>query len=140
MADDFRTIGTGRAGEVKSVTGSEAGKTAKYDRMAARTEEQRFKQAQGVGGLGNAGKASGSAFQQRLKAHMKKWRAARKKAAAAKAAKKSGQKSAASKLPKPTAALGAKNMGSQAAGTRVPHPVRTGAEAAALNQRAGEVN
>ena len=94
MADDkARVIGTGRAGEVKSVTGSEAGKGAKYDRAAAKAEEQRYKAAHGAAGLGAARKASTPEFQKAMKAHMAKWRAAR--------AKKAGQKTAASKLPTP---------------------------------------
>lgn len=96
MADKkFKTIGTGRAGEVRSVKGSEAGKDAKYDAIAEKDEVQRYNNAHGAGGLGGARKASDPKFQAARKAHMSKWRKARK------AAKGKGRKKAASKLPTP---------------------------------------
>ena len=57
-----RTIGTGRAGEIRAAYGSEAGQDAKYRELALKQCQERFKQANGAGGLGGARVASTPQF------------------------------------------------------------------------------
>ena len=93
MGKDRVTQMRGRRGNVTGHKGSEAGKEAKYDKIAEDAERQTYRQKHGAGGLGGARKANDPKFKAGEDAHIRKWREARAKAAGRqKAAKKLGEK------------------------------------------------
>jgi hypothetical protein len=92
----FTTVGTGRANEIKSARGSEAGKDAKYDAAEEKEQRQRYRAHKGAAGIGNSAKRNTKEFRAGEEAYIAGW----KKRRSAAAAKKEAQRRASSDLAK----------------------------------------